>query len=751
MSDAGATRRAGTIDQPSPVDAARSYAHAGFRVFPCRPDKKPCVRWTEAATTDVMTIDAWWAERPGAMIGLVTGDGLAVVDLDVDKETGAAIGEKTAERLNLHAAISTGLLARTPSGGLHAYFAGDAPTTTGRIGAGIDTRGAGGYIIAPGSWNPAGCYHWLGPGIADAELPELPGAIVAALSGRASGARIDCTGDFGIASLAEVAEMLSWIDPDAGGYRQWCDVLMGLHNHFDGSEAGLQLAEEWSRRGARYQPGEVARKWRSFTAGGGITLRTICEIARSNGADLSAIARRHKAPSARPITANRGEGPATSVPAWSEEALALEFARRHGQHLRYVSGWGRWMVWTGNVWETDETLGVFDHARRICREVAGTAGTSRAASIASAKTVAAVERLAKADRRIAATVDQWDSDPWILNTPDAVVDLRTGTSRSHRPQDYQTRITAVSPDGTCAVWLRFLSEITGGDTELQAFLQRMAGYALTGSTREHSLAFLHGTGSNGKSVFLNTLAGILGGYHKTAPIETFTVSNGGDRHPTELAGLRGARLVTAIETEEGRRWAESRIKSLTGGDPISARFMRQDFFEYTPRFKLVVAGNHRPGLRSVDEAIRRRFHLVPFTVTIPAERRDLTLGDRLRAEWPGILAWAIDGCLEWQEHGLAPPDCVLAATEHYLEGQDAISAWIDDACDCDAASWASRNELYGSWKAWSERNGEYVLPRARFFDALEGRGYAPHRRNTGQGYSGLRLRQHDYGDAHWNR
>ncbi len=292
--------------------------------------------------------------------------------------------------------------------------------------------------------------------------------------------------------------------------------------------------------------------------------------------------------------------------------------------------------------------------------------------------------------------------------------------------------------------------MTGGDSALQAFLQRLSGYSLTGSTREQSLAFLHGSGGNGKSVFVSALSGILGDYHKTAPVETFTASSGSDRHPTEIAMLRGARLVTSVETEEGRRWAESRIKALTGGDEVQARFMRQDFFAFTPQFKLMIVGNHKPGLRSVDEAIRRRFHLVPFTMTIPKEKRDKDLGEKLRREWPGILAWAIQGCLAWQQQGLAPPESVLAATAEYLEGQDAVGAWIEECCERDVDGWETRNDLLASWRAWAERNGEFVLPRSRFFDALEGRGLEPRRKNHGRGYGGVRLRQHDYSDAYWN-
>jgi len=261
-----------------------------------------------------------------------------------------------------------------------------------------------------------------------------------------------------------------------------------------------------------------------------------------------------------------------------------------------------------------------------------------------------------------------------------------------------------------------------------------------GSTREHALAFLYGTGANGKSTFLNAVTGAAGDYHRTAPIETFTASNT-DRHPTDLAGLRGARLVTAIETEEGRRWAESRIKALTGGDKVAARFMRQDFFEYTPQFKLVIAGNHKPGLRSVDEAIRRRFHLVPFSVTVPPEQRDRDLDAKLKDEWPGILAWMIDGCLQWQEIGLAPPKIVTDATASYLDSQDAVAAWIDEACERDPNVWERSALLFGSWKAWAERSCEPAGDVKRFRDRLEARGIY-HKREPGTGrtgYQGLRL------------
>jgi putative DNA primase/helicase len=427
-------------------------------------------------------------------------------------------------------------------------------------------------------------------------------------------------------------------------------------------------------------------------------------------------------------------------PAFSDEALALRFAARHAGDLRYIAAWSRWTKWDGAYWRFDDTKLAFDLARRICREAAAECNKPKLSSaLASAKTVAAVERLALADRRIAAVTTQWDADPWLLNTPGGVIDLRTGALRAHRSGDYMTKITAVAPGDGCRRFFEFLDRITGGDAALVSYLRRVSGYALTGLTREHALFFGYGTGANGKSVLLSTISGILGDYHRTAPIEAFVATNG-DRHPTDLAMLRGARLVTATETEEGRRWAESRIKQLTGGDMIAARFMRQDFFEYQPQFKLFIVGNNKPSLRSVDEAIRRRFHLIPFEVTIPAQERDGELVDKLKAEWPGILQWMIEGAFQWHTEGLRAPQAVLEATEAYLSAEDAIAAWIDDRCERDVNAWESSAALFASWSTWAGSAGEPPGSARRFSQAIEARGFNSDRKNSARGFTGLRIK-----------
>ena len=425
----------------------------------------------------------------------------------------------------------------------------------------------------------------------------------------------------------------------------------------------------------------------------------------------------------------------------TEDAVALRFSEFHPD-LRWCQVWGKWLVWNGAVWTLDQTVHVYDQIRVCCRNSSEWDAESPAEKkkFCSAAFIAAVEKLCKSDRRYAAIPDQFDADDWIINTPLGLVDLHSGVMATSFPDNYCRKITAVGPEHDCRRWHEFLAEVTDSDPDLINYLQRVVGYCLTGSTREHALFFLYGTGGNGKSVFLDTIMGIMGDYAKTAPMETFTESHN-DRHPTELAMLQGARLVVANETEQGKRWAQSRIKSLTGGDKITARFMRQDFFEYKPKFKLVIAGNTKPKLDTVDEAMRRRFHIIPFTVQIPTENRDRDLTKKLRVEWPGILAWAIEGCLQYQERGLAPPTTVLDATNSYLESQDVFSEWLETECESAAEYWETPTLLFNAWRKYAEASRERVGVRTAFKERMEAAGYYQRReRIKGRYWVGIRVR-----------
>ena len=429
---------------------------------------------------------------------------------------------------------------------------------------------------------------------------------------------------------------------------------------------------------------------------------------------------------------------------WStEDGICTAFTRHFGKDWRYCAQWGKWYAWNSQRWNEDLVLYVNHLIRGVCRAASGRANSERTKTkLAGSSTMSAVERMARSEPTHAALADDWDANVWLLNTPAGVVDLHNGRIRPPRREDLMTKITTASPIwGTgCPNWLAFLDQVTGGDKELVSYLQRVFGYCLTGSTQEHALFFLYGTGANGKSVFINVLTSILGDYATNAPMDTFMESRG-DRHPTDLAGLRGARMVSATETEQGRRWAESKVKEITGGDAVSARFMRQDFFTFYPRFKLLIAGNHKPTIRNIDEAMRRRLHLVPFTITVPTEKRDKHLQAKLLMERDAILAWGLQGCLEWQKSGLNPPQCVRDATDEYFEEEDAIGEFIDDECQRSPHSKEPVSAIYHRWKQRAESRGEFVGSSRWLTQQLLARGFERGRSTKGvKVISGLFLR-----------
>lgn len=444
-------------------------------------------------------------------------------------------------------------------------------------------------------------------------------------------------------------------------------------------------------------------------------------------------------------------------PDLSHDQLALDLgAAGWSLDARYVPAWG-WLFWDGVHWAKDDRLHAFTALRDYLRGKASmlvqwagrmaltvhpddgekliNAARKKATELRDGACRSAVELTARSNRDLVATVEQFDADADILGTPSGSIDLRTGEARAPSRADYITRSVAVDPaplGAPCSLWSNFLHRAFAGDVELIGFVQRAAGYALTGYTREQKLLFLYGNGANGKSVFLNTLQWLLSEYAKRAPADTFLDSKG-ERHPTDLAGLRGARLVVSSELPPGKSWNEAVVKDLTGGDVITARFMRGDFFEYTPQFTLLVAGNHRPTFRGIDEAIRRRVLLVPFAVTIPASERDQQLQDKLKTEGPAILRWCIDGAVAWYRDGLRAPESVEAASADYLDGEDLLGEFLSD-CTTRAPGAGERiTSVYFRFGIWASTRGlhspwsQHALTRA-----LGERGLTVKRREDGR-------------------
>jgi putative DNA primase/helicase len=350
--------------------------------------------------------------------------------------------------------------------------------------------------------------------------------------------------------------------------------------------------------------------------------------------------------------------------------------------------------------------------------------------------------LARTEEPVVVSITTLDSSPWLLNVQNGTLDLTTGDLRPYDPADLITRVAPVAYDSgaEAPTWRGFLHTVMGGDEQLIRYLQRLVGYALTGQTTEHILAFLHGYGANGKTTFLNTILALLGPYGKQAD-PMLLVARSRDPHPTNMADLVGSRFVVCSEVDDGRHMAEAAMKQLTGGDRIKARFMHRDFFEFEPTHKIWLAANNKPIVRNNDHGVWRRIRLIPFTVTIPAEEQDRDLPEKLRAELPGILAWAVEGCLEWRRGGLRDPESVRAATQGYRDDMDLIGQFIVERCEEIPGRRAQAQTLYAAYRTWCEENGLHPCSQQAFGRRLSERGFESRRSTGGRVvYDGLDVR-----------
>jgi putative DNA primase/helicase len=408
----------------------------------------------------------------------------------------------------------------------------------------------------------------------------------------------------------------------------------------------------------------------------------------------------------------------------------------HGENLRHVTESGQWLIWNGCRWEPDSTGEVVRRFIEVMRAMAREAADHPSAEAAQALAKFALQScnrarieagisLAKSIAGVSVSVNDLDADPWLVGTPEGAIDLRTGRPITPRREHLITKSIGASfdPQAECPTWERFIATVTGGDTELADFLQAAVGYTLTGKVTEQCLFFLFGHGQNGKGVFTETGKRLIGDYGQTAPESLFTK----DRNPAatnDVARLAGCRMAIAAELDEGAAFAESRIKALTGGDTITARLLYHEFFDFPPSHKFWISGNHKPTVRGTDHGIWRRLRLVPFTVTIPEGQKDPHLTAKLAEELPGILNWAIAGCLRWQREGLRVPQCVKAATEAYRAEEDIIGQFLDECTEKRPEARAGRTELYQSYKQWAEGAGiNYPLTARRFNRQVEERGF----------------------------
>jgi putative DNA primase/helicase len=360
--------------------------------------------------------------------------------------------------------------------------------------------------------------------------------------------------------------------------------------------------------------------------------------------------------------------------------------------------------------DSQERKAIADHAKRS----------------ESAKRINDALRLARSEPSIPILPRERDADPWLLNVLNGTVDLRTRELRQHDRKDLITKLAPVEydPDAKASTFEAFMVRKLPSEA-LRRFVQRVIGYAAAGVVSEEVLVILYGVGANGKSTLVNVVMEALGDYAMQAAPDLLLAKKGS--HPTELADLFGARFVASVETDEGRRLAEGLVKQLTGRDPIKARRMREDFWQFDPTHTVFLATNHRPEVKGTDHAIWRRLKLVPFEVTIPEPEQDKGLPEKLREELPGILAWIVRGCWEWQRDGIGEPEEVKSATTSYRADMDVLAGFIEDRCVVDPDAWAAFADLYASYQDWCEESGEKAETKRRFGTRLKERGFEPGR------------------------
>ena len=686
--------------------------------------KRPLMRgWQKAPHPSRQECESW--ARQGN-VGLRTGkpSGVIVVDLDEGCDT-------------TDMDLPTTVTVRTGSGGRHLYYRAPKRTirnSAGKLGKHIDLRGDGGQAVFPGSVHPkTGVpYQWeegLGPD--EVEMAPLPRWIIEKCSLKKK------------PSVAAATHLKPY------GAKALEDELTRLRAAPNGSR------NDQLNRSA-FALGQLV--------GGGVLDRAEVESELLAATDLpekearatiaSGLEAGIQEPRTPPQTTDASSN--KEIPHLTDVGNGIRLVRRHGNNLRYCPPWKQWLMWDGTRWVVDEMGRIKELAketvRAIYREAADLEDPELRQKVSNwAHQSEAMYRLeqmikcAQTEAGIPIEPGAFDRDPWLFNVANGTLDLRTGELRPHSPDDMITKMSPVrfNPKAQCPTWKEFLDRILGGDEQLISYMQRVVGYWLTGSTREQCFFVHYGTGSNGKSVFLNVVRELLGDYAEQTPASSFMVKRAAESATNDLARLRGARFVTAVETADGQRFSEPIMKQLTGEDPITARFLFKEFFSYQPVFKVALATNHKPTIRGTDHGIWRRVRLIPFTVTIPDEEQDRELTAKLKTELPGILNWTLEGCLNWLEDGsLRDPQVVLSATQEYRQEQDRFAQFVDECCLTTAEMKTGATTLYREYHRWAEERGERPFSQKRLGEWLKQQGYERKRGATGRYlYCGIGLRE----------
>lgn len=703
------------------IDYALKYANAGIPVFPlhwikangncsCRQEalcqckgKHPRIKnWNEEATIDTEKITEWWSRTPSANIGIPMGEKSGLVALDVDTRHN---GDKSLDALIVeNSPLPKTITATTGGGGKHYIFKYTEELCLKNVVGfrdGLDIRTQGGMIVAAPSLHQSGNRYSWDEGLSpfDIEAAQMPKWLVD---------EIFKVGTAFSTSKKKSNEAAPAKKIKEGGRNNHLTSLAGALRRKGISEGGI-IAALRAENTARLEPP--------------LDDETVVQIAKS-------ICRYDPA-------LEDNEFKLTDV------GNAERFVAMFKDEVKYCSVYKKWFIWNGKYWQQDDGT-IIEYAIHCIRSIYSYAdmlpdGDQRKALLSHAmksengNKIKILITLASGKKELQITPDEWDANPWLLNCQNGTINLQTGKLQPFCKKDYLTRICSTEYDENCPtpLWNQLVETIMSGKQNMMDYLHRAVGYSLTGETNEQAMFIFHGTGSNGKSTFLNIISDILNTYAQSTSSETF-LQKKNENVNNDIARLKGARYVTAIEMEENKRLAESLIKSVTGGDKVVTRFLYGEFFEYVPQFKVFLAVNHKPIIRDTTNSIWRRIKIVGFENCFTEANRDKNFAKKILArEKPGILAWAVKGCMEWQQEGLNDPPEVRRAVGDYRDEMDSFKNFFDECIVETETGKVSNKMLRSVYEEWCKENGEYALSQRPFSQKLLEKGFTKKRNSAG--------------------